>query len=106
MSIITYQDGDEILSYINSTRNPVATILPTVTVENYTPAPTVAYFSAIGPVEKNDNLIKPDIAAPGVNILSAWPSNDTQDGKTTSSFNILSGTSIAYPPMYLGLQQQ
>ncbi|KAL3514796.1 hypothetical protein ACH5RR_027513 [Cinchona calisaya] len=97
MSIITYQDGHEIQSYINLTRNPVATILPTVTVESHTPAPSVAYFSAIGPVYKHDNLIKLDIAAPRVDILSIWPSNDTDGGKRTSSFNLLSGTSMACP---------
>ncbi|XP_027171602.1 CO(2)-response secreted protease-like [Coffea eugenioides] len=94
MTIITFQDADEIRSYINSTRNLVATILPTVVVDKYKPAPAVAYFSGTGPIYRNYNLIKPDVVAPGVDILAAWPSNET---KTTPPFNIVSGTSMATP---------
>ncbi|CAI9116558.1 OLC1v1017741C1 [Oldenlandia corymbosa var. corymbosa] len=89
---ISWEDGDQIPSYINWTRKPVATILPTKVVANHTPAPTVAYFSGKGPIYDNDYLIKPDIVAPGVDILSAWPSNETNE-----AFNILSGTSMACP---------
>ncbi|CDP16605.1 unnamed protein product [Coffea canephora] len=67
---------------------------PSEIVDKYKPAPAVAYFSGLGPVYNNDNLIKPDVVAPGVDILAAWPSNDT---KTTPSFNIVSGTSVAAP---------
>ena len=38
--------------------------------------------------------LQPDVVAPGVDILAAWPSNDT---KTTPPFNIVSGTSMATP---------
>ncbi|KAH0724301.1 hypothetical protein KY284_000166 [Solanum tuberosum] len=48
-AVIIQEDGIKILSYINSTRNPVATILPTVTVDNFKPAPVVAFFSSRGP---------------------------------------------------------
>ncbi|CAI9116986.1 OLC1v1018290C1 [Oldenlandia corymbosa var. corymbosa] len=89
---VNRQDALQILSYINSTRNPVATILPTEAITPYKPAPSVASFSGKGPVFGNDYLIKPDVAAPGVDIISAWPSNDTD-----RAFNILSGTSVATP---------
>ncbi|KAF2297967.1 hypothetical protein GH714_006785 [Hevea brasiliensis] len=46
MTVISSKDAAEILSYINSTKNPVATILPTTAVTKYKPAPAVAYFSA------------------------------------------------------------
>ena len=39
-------------------RNLVATILPTVVVDKYKPAPAVAYFSGTGPIYRNYNLIK------------------------------------------------
>ncbi|KAL3514801.1 hypothetical protein ACH5RR_027518 [Cinchona calisaya] len=97
VATVTSEDGADILSYINSTRNPVATILPTRTVTEYKPAPSIAYFSSRGPAYSTENLIKPDIAAPGTDILAAWPSNGTNAGATTSPFNILSGTSMACP---------
>lgn len=102
MTVITTKDSVEILGYINSTSNPVATILPTETVPNYEPAPTVAYFSARGPSYGSKNLLKPDIAAPGVNILAAWIANDTKaettpSGKEPPRFNVISGTSMACP---------
>ncbi|KAF6174318.1 hypothetical protein GIB67_040811, partial [Kingdonia uniflora] len=102
MTVISSKEGAEILSYINSTRKPVATILPTVSVTEYKPAPTVAYFSSRGPSLQTRNLLKPDIAAPGVNILAAWTgANSTSEtpptGQKPSQFNLLSGTSMSCP---------
>ncbi|KAM1423530.1 hypothetical protein TB2_015765 [Malus domestica] len=99
-TVISVKDGQEILSYINSTRNPVATILPTVTVTKYKPAPIVVKFSARGPASGTRNILKPDIAAPGVNILAPWKGNDSSvalEGQDPPRFNILSGTSMACP---------
>ncbi|GER30451.1 subtilisin-like serine endopeptidase family protein [Striga asiatica] len=100
IAIVNQKDGDRILSYINSTSNPMATILPTVVRHNYKPAPVVAYFSSRGPTYGINNLLKPDIAAPGVAILAAWPSNDKKEAipdKDPPLFDILSGTSMACP---------
>ncbi|CAI9094544.1 OLC1v1030304C1 [Oldenlandia corymbosa var. corymbosa] len=89
---ISEQDVDQIRAYMNSTRNPTLTISPTMVVSNYKPAPSIAFLSDRGPVYSDNYLIKPDVVAPGVDILSAWPSNDTNE-----AFNILSGTSMACP---------
>ncbi|KAK9270459.1 hypothetical protein L1049_026039 [Liquidambar formosana] len=100
MAVITSKDAAEILSYLNSTRNPVATILPTITVTKYKPAPVVAYFSSRGPSGTVRNLLKPDIMAPGVDILAAWIGNDTSEalaGKAPPLFNVISGTSMSCP---------
>ncbi|XP_065847645.1 CO(2)-response secreted protease-like [Euphorbia lathyris] len=100
MTVISSKDAAQILSYINSTRNPVATILPTVAVTNYKPAPTVAYFSSRGPSTLSRNILKPDIAAPGVDMLAAWKGNDTDEapkGKQPPRFNVISGTSMSCP---------
>ncbi|KAI9201270.1 hypothetical protein LWI28_020990 [Acer negundo] len=99
MTVISSKDEAEILAYINSTRNPVATILPTDAVTPYMPAPVIAYFSSRGPANYR-NILKPDIAAPGVNILAAWMGNDTQEalqGKEPPLFNVISGTSMSCP---------
>ncbi|PIN17852.1 Tripeptidyl-peptidase II [Handroanthus impetiginosus] len=74
--VVTEDDGAQILSYINSTSNPLATILPTMVVQNYKPAPVVADFSSRGPTYGIKNLLNPDITTLGVAILAAWPSND------------------------------
>ncbi|XP_059290674.1 CO(2)-response secreted protease-like [Lycium ferocissimum] len=97
-AVITQGDGIKVRSYINSTRNPVATILPTVSVDNFKPAPVVASFSSRGPAYNTRNLLKPDIAAPGTAILAAWPSNDTELTRPDQEppvFNIVSGTSMS-----------
>ncbi|XP_008809445.3 CO(2)-response secreted protease-like [Phoenix dactylifera] len=97
---VSSQAAEEILTYINSTKNPVATILPTITVTKYKPAPMVAYFSSRGPSPQTSNILKPDIAAPGVNILAAWIPSDSSEvpqGQKPSAFNFDSGTSMACP---------
>ncbi|KAJ3690007.1 hypothetical protein LUZ61_019171 [Rhynchospora tenuis] len=99
VSEITVQAANDVFPYINSTKYPVATILPTITVTNFKPAPVVAYFSSRGPSGQTRNLLKPDIAAPGVNILAAWipTSSGVPNGQKPSSFNLVSGTSMACP---------
>ncbi|XP_050386974.1 CO(2)-response secreted protease-like [Argentina anserina] len=94
-------EGFQILNYINSTKNPTATILRTVSVHRYRPAPTVAYFSSRGPAQLTENVLKPDIMAPGVAILAAIsPKNESgtvPNGQKPSKFSIKSGTSMACP---------
>ncbi|GFP97715.1 co(2)-response secreted protease [Phtheirospermum japonicum] len=100
IAAVTEGDGAQIRAYINSTSKPLATILPTVTIPNYKPAPVVPYFSSRGPAYGIETLIKPDIAAPGVGILAACPLNDTSvaiPGKEPPFFYIRSGTSQACP---------
>ncbi|KAG5628616.1 hypothetical protein H5410_000333 [Solanum commersonii] len=96
-AVIIQEDGIKILSYINSTRNPVATILPTVTVDNFKLAPVVAFFSSRGTNYNTRSLLKPDIAAPGTAVLAAWPANNTKltrSGQEPPLFNSNSGTSM------------
>lgn len=59
-----------------------------------TPVPQVAGFSSRGPVlADGSDILKPDIAAPGVGVLAAT-SNRASDAPT---FGFLSGTSMAAP---------
>nr|GMC54885.1 CO(2)-response secreted protease [Ipomoea batatas] len=99
-SLIEEKEANQVFSYISSTKNPVATILPTMTVIGGEPAPAVAYFSSRGPSLTSVNLLKPDICAPGVDILAAWPDIDGEEiipVKTHSGYNLISGTSMACP---------
>ncbi|KAL2346224.1 hypothetical protein Fmac_000224 [Flemingia macrophylla] len=57
----------------------MATIQPTSTVYDQKPAPLVPNFSSRGPSKLSGNILKPDIAAPGVNILAAWIGNGADE---------------------------
>ncbi|KAJ1411683.1 Peptidase S8/S53 domain [Sesbania bispinosa] len=94
-------EGDVIKAYISSSENPTATIDFKGTVLGIKPAPVLASFSARGPNGLNPEILKPDLIAPGVNILAAWtdavgPSGLDSDMRK-SEFNIMSGTSMACP---------
>ncbi|XVF33429.1 hypothetical protein REPUB_Repub17cG0168200 [Reevesia pubescens] len=91
--------GETINNYINSTRSPSAVVYRSqeVTIS----APFAASFSSRGPSPGSQHLLKPDIAAPGVDILAAYTlmksltglEGDTQHSK----FTLMSGTSMACP---------
>ncbi|KAJ3674591.1 hypothetical protein LUZ60_005207 [Juncus effusus] len=99
---IGYSEGKKIDSYFESTKNPVAKLeFEDRTIIGKTRAPKVASFSSRGPNPQMPKLLKPDIIAPGSNILAAWPSEaplmeDSIDPRR-SDFNIISGTSMACP---------
>ncbi|KAK6783225.1 hypothetical protein RDI58_021022 [Solanum bulbocastanum] len=94
---VSAADGTKILSYMNSTSNPVAKITFHGTVIGDKNAPIVAAFSSRGPSEVSPGILKPDIIGPGVNILAAWPISVDDNRNTKSRFNILSGTSMSCP---------
>ncbi|EFJ11103.1 hypothetical protein SELMODRAFT_126868 [Selaginella moellendorffii] len=61
-------------------------------------APVIPYFSARGPSRFSPSILKPDVAAPGVHILAAWPDNiATENGEINQQFGFLTGTSMACP---------
>ncbi|CAL5413955.1 unnamed protein product [Camellia sinensis] len=82
-------------------KNPTATILPTTEIRKCTPAPVVAYISSRGPGWLTQNILKPDIMAPGVAILAATMPNKEDGsvpiGKAPSLFDLRSGTWMACP---------
>ncbi|XVE77035.1 hypothetical protein DITRI_Ditri13aG0029800 [Diplodiscus trichospermus] len=92
--------GKAIKRHLNSTKKPRASITFKGTIYGK-PAPVMAAFSSRGPNEVGPNVIKPDITAPGMNILAAWPpmTSPTQleSDKRSVLFNVISGTSISCP---------
>ncbi|PHT46411.1 hypothetical protein CQW23_15569 [Capsicum baccatum] len=80
---VTYGGGQKILKYINSTSAPVATISLKGTRIEDKYAPTIAYFSVRGPFRISRGILKPDISAPGVNILAVWTSTSATASKST-----------------------
>ncbi|KAL2334145.1 hypothetical protein Fmac_015358 [Flemingia macrophylla] len=90
-AIVGKKTGERILSYLRTTRKPVSRIFGAKTVLGAHPAPRVAAFSSKGPNSLNPEILKPDVTAPGLNILAAW------SPAAGNMFNILSGTSMACP---------
>ncbi|KAE9594357.1 putative cucumisin [Lupinus albus] len=98
-SYLDLQDGAYVYNYINSTRTPTATIFKSEELKD-TSAPIVVFFSSRGPNLVTPEILKPDITAPGVNILASWtpishPHVESDD--RTLLFNIISGTSMSCP---------
>lgn len=83
--------GTYVLTYIETSSNPIVKLGKTSTTIGRQTSPEVALFSARGPSSLSPTVLKPDIAAPGVNILAAWPP------VRSSYFKIESGTSMACP---------
>ncbi|KAI4297674.1 hypothetical protein L6164_037555 [Bauhinia variegata] len=100
---VDFVTGTSILSYMEATKKPVIKFSMTRTVVGQQMSPEVAFFSSRGPSSLSPSVLKPDIAAPGVDILAAWSpaANFQSDGSENDSpplhFKIESGTSMACP---------
>ncbi|KAL2460081.1 Subtilase family protein [Abeliophyllum distichum] len=96
--------GTSLLTYIGSTSNPVVKFNLPKTAVGRQISPNVALFSSRGPSSLSPNVLKPDIAAPGVDILAAWsaatraqPSGAVENHLNPFKFKFASGTSMACP---------
>ncbi|KAK4479774.1 hypothetical protein RD792_015309 [Penstemon davidsonii] len=99
-SALTKHDFSLVESYVNSTKSPKVDIQPSESIQNLD-APRVATFSSRGPNSIIPDILKPDVTAPGVDILAAFspkasPSEVTSD-KRSVKYSILSGTSMSCP---------
>ncbi|MBG6213034.1 MAG: S8 family serine peptidase [Cryobacterium sp.] len=84
---------DPVFAYA-ATEAATVTFTPDNTTAKPTPVPQVAGFSSRGPVTADGgDLLKPDIAAPGVSILADGANAAGAD----PTFEFLSGTSMASP---------
>nr|XP_034929702.1 cucumisin-like [Populus alba] len=100
LSLISPEDYSQLLDYMRSTQTPTATILMTEPVKDVM-APSVVSFSSRGPSPITPDILKPDLAAPGLNILAAWSplggaSISPWDDRTVDYF-VISGTSMSCP---------
>ncbi|KAG8641847.1 subtilisin-like protease SBT1.2 [Manihot esculenta] len=100
-TLIGFAEAVSLKAYINSTSKPRARIIFKGTVIRKSRAPEVAQFSARGPSLTNPSILKPDVIAPGVNIIAAWPQNLGPTGLPEDprrvNFTVMSGTSMACP---------
>ncbi|HIP72130.1 MAG TPA: hypothetical protein EYH05_12125, partial [Anaerolineae bacterium] len=92
---ITYADGLALKNWLASGSGHMAQIGGTTAVFDNTAADQMAAFSSRGPNTAMD-VIKPDIVAPGVNILAA---DKTTQVLAPPEFGLKSGTSMAAPHM-------
>ncbi|KAK4838786.1 hypothetical protein QYF36_016397 [Acer negundo] len=95
-----FGDGSEIIRAGESVPNPIATILRGETWKDVL-APKVVSFSSRGPNVFSPDILKPDVTAPGIDILAAWspiahPSVYKRDTRSVK-YNIISGTSMSCP---------
>ncbi|KZV44978.1 Subtilase 4.13 isoform 2 [Dorcoceras hygrometricum] len=97
---LTIPQFRDLQGYFDSTKNHTVDILKSELVKNLN-APSVASFSSRGPNFFFPSILKPDVTAPGVEILAAYspmssPSENPQDKRSTK-YSIISGTSMACP---------
>ncbi|CAI9755080.1 unnamed protein product [Fraxinus pennsylvanica] len=98
---INYTDGLAVFAYVKSTKHPKGLITAPREILNKKPAPFMASFSSQGPNPVTPEILKPDITAPGVNIVAAYSEGVSPTGeefdKRTTPFNTESGTSMSCP---------
>ncbi|XWS39943.1 hypothetical protein CRYUN_Cryun18bG0097700 [Craigia yunnanensis] len=73
--LVNPKDGELVKDYIINSKNATVSIRFQTTLLGTKPAPQVAYFSSRGPDRRSPWILKPDILAPGVDILAAWVPN-------------------------------
>ncbi|WP_158299723.1 S8 family serine peptidase [Glycomyces paridis] len=89
---LSYTDGQDLQAWIDSKGNPRVSV-ETSELE-YQNAPSMAAFSSNGPaLSAEQNLLKPDITAPGVEVVAGV----TPDNHAGNDFATNQGTSMASP---------
>ncbi|KAF9621694.1 hypothetical protein IFM89_026587 [Coptis chinensis] len=100
-STVGQKSGVAIKEYLLTDSNPTATITFAGTKVGISPSPVVAAFSSRGPNSITPEVLKPDLIAPGVNILAGWSGSVGPTGLPGDTrrvgFNIISGTSMSCP---------
>ncbi|GJN12141.1 hypothetical protein PR202_ga30395 [Eleusine coracana subsp. coracana] len=97
---VSQADGETIMAYVNSTRNPTASLQFTGVEMDPSPRPAVAEYSSRGPCNMSSlGVLKPDVAGPGTSIIAAVPGTLPRGNASahTRTFGMFSGTSMAAP---------
>ncbi|KAJ0976883.1 hypothetical protein J5N97_012357 [Dioscorea zingiberensis] len=99
---VSLSKGEVIKNYISRAAEMAAVSITFIETELGTkPAPQAAYFSSRGPSRISPGILKPDILAPGINVLAAWAPNraftPVGDDYLVTDYALVSGTSMASP---------
>ncbi|XP_027364570.1 subtilisin-like protease SBT1.9 [Abrus precatorius] len=100
--VISPSDAPSVINYAKSAKTPTASIKFQQTFVGIKPAPAVAYYTSRGPSPSYPGVLKPDVMAPGSNVLAAFvPSRSSGRIGTnvflSNDYNFLSGTSMSCP---------
>ncbi|KAJ8626206.1 hypothetical protein MRB53_019513 [Persea americana] len=93
--LVSLEIGTHISNYIKGTQSPTVKLSSSTTLVGNLVSPTVSYFSSRGPNSLLPAILKPDIIAPGSNILAAW--SPVASLYWSEKYAIISGTSMACP---------
>ncbi|XP_047322976.1 subtilisin-like protease SBT5.4 [Impatiens glandulifera] len=100
-SHVNYKTGQAILQYIKSTKNATGHLSASVEKFDVKPSPSMASFSSRGPNKLTPGILKPDITAPGVNIIAAYTGSKSPTEKDVDKrrfeYVTESGTSMSCP---------
>ncbi|KAL2245053.1 UNVERIFIED_CONTAM: Subtilisin-like protease SBT5.4 [Sesamum indicum] len=97
---INFTDGRIVFDYLKTARNPQGLITTPKAEYGIKPAPFMASFSSRGPNMVTPEILKPDVTAPGVNIIAAYSEAVSPTGAfdvRKTPFNTESGTSMSCP---------
>ncbi|KAL8159796.1 hypothetical protein V2J09_001333 [Rumex salicifolius] len=95
-SLLNPTETNKLQYYLNYDRNPVARIMSSQQVINVKPEPRMVAFSNMGPNPSTTALLKPDVTAPGVDIVGAYYGKRDADPRWPYRA-VMSGTSMACP---------
>jgi len=87
---VTAADGAAIKSYAAGGGSPTAS--ETAFYFGHQPAPTIAAFSGRGPNMADANILKPDLAAPGVGVIASVTPGYSQAQRNALAAGTLAGT--------------
>ncbi len=93
---ITYDDGVALKAWVARTGTHTGTITGTVANEAASNGDIMASFSSRGPNPYSGDVLKPNVTAPGVDILAAFHTPVGGTG-TPPEYNVISGTSMSSP---------
>ncbi|PNX76590.1 subtilisin-like protease-like protein [Trifolium pratense] len=101
---VNFKTGEAIKNYLiysDPNKSKARVVFERTTKLGIQPSPVVAMLSSRGPNSITWQILKPDVIAPGINILAAFsrkasPTNEDWDPRRVD-FNIYSGTSMSCP---------
>jgi subtilisin family serine protease len=93
---IDLDPGVAIRAYIESDPNPTAS-LSGVEKTEFSPAPSMTLFSSRGPNPAAPDIIKPDVTAPGNQILAGQSPTPNPNSVPGELFQAIAGTSMSSP---------
>jgi hypothetical protein len=94
---ILFDDGVALKSWIASGSGHMATIAGSTLSTDPANGDQMASFSSRGPNPSVPDVIKPDVTAPGVDILSAYKTNNWLPTNFQDEYGFVSGTSQSSP---------